>query len=854
MDNFANSPVVDASSPRRVTRPDRQLAAFVLSGGGSLWAVQVGLLRALLEADISLDLVVGTSTGALNGPFLVGHLDLVDIAALEKLWHLIHRLDVFRISPRHLMRGTFGSQNHLFSQLGMRSLNVRADLGFSRLEEAAIPIRVVTTDLFSGDPVVLSEGDTIEALVANAAAPGVFSPVEIGGWTLADGGVVANLPIRQALELGATRVSVLPAIFDGLTSVPRCALDMMQHSTMIATAVLALGELEQASESGDVHVLPLPAYEVPSMFDFDGTSALIESAYASGAAWLRDQAGDAHLQGPPSAPESVGEPCRTVTDRLCTIPRPAGPETLGPNSRRQWHEAIPGRYLRSDRMASGMELPPQGHKGPCSAMARIRVGGSLCAVPHCWRRQQWCRPDLLLQTRHVSRHGQGPSTADPIRLSKPLEGSAVRGIARLGSQARVMTCLTRPPRQGRVGIHSERPGLKPRRDSVLVVAASSRPADVAVALTASVMTPPSAPDTASIDTPWPARRSSHYAWAVKYVLPLAGVALIGVLGLWQRHLLGQSASALRTLHWAWIALALACEAGSMTTFGLAQRRLLKVGGIRIGVRSVTAIALVGKAISSSLPLAGAEMGTAYTYRRFQHHQADGVTAAWVLTVSGVASSVSFAVIVSAAAIATADLGAIFAGLTTTILTLLAVAVAVVAIRRPVLRARIERAAVRAIRLGQRIVRRPPSQTDEVVKAAIARLSTLRINRRDATYVGLASSANWIGDILCLAFAVAAIGKSLPWPDVVLGWAAGSAAGSLQLTPGGLGMVEAALTSALVVTGLQPGDAAAVALTYRAMSYWAPTLTGWAVFGARHHAPSASPPPTSTSGTLSNDRD
>jgi Lysylphosphatidylglycerol synthase TM region len=137
---------------------------------------------------------------------------------------------------------------------------------------------------------------------------------------------------------------------------------------------------------------------------------------------------------------------------------------------------------------------------------------------------------------------------------------------------------------------------------------------------------------------------------------------------------------------------------------------------------------------------------------------------------------------------------------------------------------------------------------------MARLSTFRLNRRDVNYVALTSSANWIGDILCLAFAIAAFEKHLPWTAVVLAWTAGSVATSLQLTPGGLGVVEAALTSALVVGGLHTGDAAAVALTYRAMSYWAPTLSGWAVLGAQQHTPSASAKPASEIAHSRDDRD
>jgi putative heme transporter len=332
----------------------------------------------------------------------------------------------------------------------------------------------------------------------------------------------------------------------------------------------------------------------------------------------------------------------------------------------------------------------------------------------------------------------------------------------------------------------------------------------------------------------------HQSFVTKSVLPLAGVALIVALALSQRHLLGESASVLLAVHWVWIAPALTCEAGSLIAFGLVQRRLLNVGGIGIGVRSVAAITLVAKAISSLLPLAGAEMGTAYTYRRFRHHRADGVTAAWVLTVSGVVSTVTFAAIVSAAAVATDNLGAICAGLASAILTLLGVGGAVVAFRRPALRCRLARVATWGLRLGRRITGRQRGDGDAVVKEAIDRLSSFRVNRRDVNYVALTSSANWLGDILCLAFAAAAFENHLPWPAIVLAWSAGSVATSLQITPGGLGVVEAALTSALVVAGLHPGHAAAAALTYRAMSYWIPSVAGLAVLGAQRRVASTSP--------------
>jgi len=274
---------------RRTQEFDGRLTAFVLSGGGSLGALQVGMLHALLEAGIRPDLVVGTSIGALNAAFLAGHLDLEGIEAMTEFWYSVQRRDVFRINPRNLVRGTLGNQNYLFSQLGLRSLITRAEFGFSRLEDAPLPVHVVATDLFSGNPVVLSRGDTVEALLASSAIPGVFTPVCVEGQMLIDGGVVANLPVRQALELGASRLFVLPAMFGAAVAAPTSALDMMQHSTTIATAALARRELQEASETAEVYVLPFPACGSVSMFDFSETSTLIEKAYLSSSSWVQNQ-------------------------------------------------------------------------------------------------------------------------------------------------------------------------------------------------------------------------------------------------------------------------------------------------------------------------------------------------------------------------------------------------------------------------------------------------------------------------------------------------------------------------------------------------------------------------------------
>lgn len=148
--------------------------AFVLSGGGSLGAVQVGMLQALTARHETPDLLVGTSAGALNASYVAGFGTRPGVLDdLARIWIGLRRGDVFPLSPgRHLM-ALAGARESIFSSDGMRRL-ISQHLTYRYLEDAIIPLHVIATNVLSGEEVLLSAGDAVSAVLASAAIPGLL--------------------------------------------------------------------------------------------------------------------------------------------------------------------------------------------------------------------------------------------------------------------------------------------------------------------------------------------------------------------------------------------------------------------------------------------------------------------------------------------------------------------------------------------------------------------------------------------------------------------------------------------------------------------------------------------------------
>jgi hypothetical protein len=154
--------------------------AFVLSGGGSLGSVQVGMLLALADRGITPDLVIGTSVGALNAAWIAGRPGLEGTQQLAKVWSAVGRGDIFPTRPWTGALGLLGRANHTVPSSPLRSL-LHQHLNYALLEDAPIPVRLVATEVTTGQEVVLAHGDAVDAVSASAALPGVFPPVRIDG-------------------------------------------------------------------------------------------------------------------------------------------------------------------------------------------------------------------------------------------------------------------------------------------------------------------------------------------------------------------------------------------------------------------------------------------------------------------------------------------------------------------------------------------------------------------------------------------------------------------------------------------------------------------------------------------------
>lgn len=276
---------MDRVTLRRRGAGEKAHVAFVLSGGGSLGAVQVGMLQALTESGLRPHMLIGTSVGAVNAAWMAAHPDHDGAMELGQIWMGLRRNHVFPLSPWAGARCLFGRSNHFISNTGIRTL-LETHIPYARLENAAVPVHIITTELKTGRAVVFSSGPAIPALLASTAIPGVFPPVTIGRRELIDGGVANHTPITAAIELGATEIYVLQVGYPWVLREPTSALGMALYALARFVEQKLDVEVAMNQHRADIHVLPTVELPAVSPADFSQTSTLIARGQKSARRYL----------------------------------------------------------------------------------------------------------------------------------------------------------------------------------------------------------------------------------------------------------------------------------------------------------------------------------------------------------------------------------------------------------------------------------------------------------------------------------------------------------------------------------------------------------------------------------------
>jgi NTE family protein len=223
------SPTV-ARAPADASAPRRPRIGLVLSGGGARGLAHVGVLEVLEELQVPIDVIAGTSMGAIVGGLYASGMRAHDLERelLAVRWDQIfanrierpllsqrRKEEDFEISPLvelGIRNGELRAPQGAVSSRGLESLlrhytlPVRDVPDFDALP---IPFRAVATDMETGQPVVLDKGDLALALRSSMSVPGVFSPTELDSRILGDGGLVDNTPVGVARSLGAEIVIVV---------------------------------------------------------------------------------------------------------------------------------------------------------------------------------------------------------------------------------------------------------------------------------------------------------------------------------------------------------------------------------------------------------------------------------------------------------------------------------------------------------------------------------------------------------------------------------------------------------------------------------------------------------------------
>jgi NTE family protein len=260
----------------REERPGERLA-LVLGGGGTLGAAEVGFIRRIAELGIAVDMVIGTSVGALNAGHVVFHED-PGHDCLREIWRELEGKPLFHRSIPRIAFNLLRTRMSLYDDSFVRRL-VSAHLPEDDFRAARIPLFITAANLRTGKRHIFSEGSVLDAVLASTAVPGLLPPVRIGDDLFVDGAVTNPTDIDAAIELGATQIIAID-LSPGLDErMPSNIMEVILRSYAVLAEFRSTCVVEHAEHRADVvHIRP--GLQTESSSRLGDVEGLIEHSYS----------------------------------------------------------------------------------------------------------------------------------------------------------------------------------------------------------------------------------------------------------------------------------------------------------------------------------------------------------------------------------------------------------------------------------------------------------------------------------------------------------------------------------------------------------------------------------------------
>ncbi len=296
------TPVFSTETPVFTGNTASPQFALVLSGGGAKGLAQIGVLKALEEAGLKPDLIVGTSMGALIGTLYAAGYSPQSIDSMVKTvqWNdiysnIINRKNLFvsqKSEPRNyllelrfdhnfkpsLLSQSYGQQFYDILIPMLADAQLRSNGNFDSLR---IPVRIIATDLLTGKKVVFSKGNLVTAIRASCSIPLLFSPVELDNMLLVDGGLSSNIPTQTALKENAKFTVAVDV------TAPLWTKADLENPIRLVDQIIAIGITHQKiQEKNLADVLITPELNSFKNTDFENIDTMISAGYQATVAQL----------------------------------------------------------------------------------------------------------------------------------------------------------------------------------------------------------------------------------------------------------------------------------------------------------------------------------------------------------------------------------------------------------------------------------------------------------------------------------------------------------------------------------------------------------------------------------------